>query len=251
MPMFLKLFKAFFLALGLLTRIPIPFFHAPCKQVWGYSALAYPLVGLLLGAILASMASLPLSLGADLHAALLLTLWVWITGGLHLDGLADTTDAWVGGMGNRARTLEIMKDPRSGPMAITTVMLLLLLKFAAIKTVLLTGQAWLLFLPPLLGRSGLLLLFLTVPYVRAQGMGVIAAQAVPKKGGMILLILMGAALLFLFRETAAKALLFCVSGFFLIRKQMLLRLGGTTGDTAGALCELLETIALLSVLSYQ
>lgn len=49
-----------------------------------------------------------------------------ITGGLHLDGLADTADAWVGGQGDRDRTLAIMKDPRSGPIAIAVIVLLLL-----------------------------------------------------------------------------------------------------------------------------
>jgi adenosylcobinamide-GDP ribazoletransferase len=54
-------------------------------------------------------------------AALLLAVWVLLTGGLHLDGLADTADAWIGGQGDRDRTLAIMKDPRSGPIAIVAI----------------------------------------------------------------------------------------------------------------------------------
>jgi adenosylcobinamide-GDP ribazoletransferase len=54
-------------------------------------------------------------------AALVLILWVWSTGALHLDGLADSADAWVGGLASRERTLEIMKDPRSGPAAVTAI----------------------------------------------------------------------------------------------------------------------------------
>ena len=49
-------------------------------------------------------------LPALLLAAIVLALWIWLTGGLHLDGLADTADAWVGGFGDKLRTLQIMKD---------------------------------------------------------------------------------------------------------------------------------------------
>ncbi|MBD1224901.1 adenosylcobinamide-GDP ribazoletransferase [Acinetobacter seifertii] len=53
-----------------------------------------------------------------LLAAIILTLWIWLTGGLHLDGLADTADAWVGGFGDKLRTLQIMKDPSCGPIGV-------------------------------------------------------------------------------------------------------------------------------------
>ncbi len=48
-------------------------------------------------------------------AVLVLAVWVGLTGALHLDGLADSADAWLGGYGDRARTLAIMKDPYCGP----------------------------------------------------------------------------------------------------------------------------------------
>jgi adenosylcobinamide-GDP ribazoletransferase len=70
-----------------------------------------------------------------LHAALLLTVWVLLSGGLHLDGLADSADAWLGGFGDRERTLTIMKDPRSGPIAVVVLVLVLLLKFCALAGV--------------------------------------------------------------------------------------------------------------------
>ena len=75
-----------------------------------------------------------------LQAALLLALWVALTGALHLDGLADSADAWLGGFGDPARTLEIMKDPRSGPVAVVVLVLLLLLKFSALLVVLQAQQ---------------------------------------------------------------------------------------------------------------
>ncbi len=105
-----------------------------------------------------------------LHAALLLSLWVLLSGGLHLDGLADSADA-LGGFGDRERTLTIMKDPRSGPIAVVTLVLVLLLKFAAILALIESNHSIGLLLAPLIGRSAMLALFLGTPYVRAGGLG--------------------------------------------------------------------------------
>ncbi|MFH4181104.1 adenosylcobinamide-GDP ribazoletransferase, partial [Acinetobacter baumannii] len=60
------------------------------------------------------------------------TLWIWLTGGLHLDGLADTADAWVGGFGDKQRTLQIMKDPSCGPIGVLSLVIICLLKFALV-----------------------------------------------------------------------------------------------------------------------
>ena len=240
-------FKPFLIALGLLTRIPVPQRQPASDQEIGHSVLAYPLVGLLIGSLLVSMAHLPLTMGHDLQAALLLTFWVWITGGLHLDGLADSADAWVGGMENSQRTLEIMQDPRSGPIAIITLVLLLLVKFATIKTLLLLDRQWLLILPPLLGRSAILLLFITTAYVRRQGMGAIAARYLPKKMAIFLVLSIGSGIILGYEKQGVTVVLVFISAFMLLRKQMQQRIGGTTGDSAGALCELLETITLLAV----
>ena len=226
--------KALLIALGLLTRLPVVVHPPPSAVVLGQSVLAYPLVGLLLGAVLAGLATVLPFEGVALQAALLLACWVWITGGLHLDGLADSVDAWVGGLGNRERTLEIMKDIHSGPMAIITLIVLLLIKFAAIQALLLANRAELLLLPPLLGRSGMLLLFLTLPYVRAQGMGAVAAAHLPKKWGWFLLSLTGGCCVFLYGQWGIEVVLCCLGVFFWLRLQMQRRMGGTTGDSTGA-----------------
>ncbi|MEO5363112.1 MAG: adenosylcobinamide-GDP ribazoletransferase [Magnetococcus sp. DMHC-8] len=235
------------IAIGLLTRLPILLRTPPSEQELGRSVLAYPVVGGLLGILLATCAPLIPFQGVDLRAALLLAGWVWMTGGLHLDGLADAADAWAGGMGSRERTLAIMKDVHNGPMAVIVLILLLLIKFAAIKELLLADRGWLLALPPLLGRTGILLLFLTLPYVRTGGMGALAAAVLPRRGGWLLLGLIGAGCLSLFGRMGGLALLVCLGMFWLLRRLMWRRLGGTTGDTAGALCELLELAALLAL----
>ncbi|WP_017170898.1 adenosylcobinamide-GDP ribazoletransferase, partial [Xanthomonas phaseoli] len=157
-------------AIGFLTRIPVPARVFTRAGAQARSLCWYPLVGVLLGGVVCGLAWCLREVAPLLGAALLLSAWVWLTGALHLDGLADTTDAWVGGMGERARTLAIMKDPTSGPMAVTAVVLVLLLKCAALASLLAQAPTTL-WLAPLLARSALVAAFLSMPYVRAGGLG--------------------------------------------------------------------------------
>jgi adenosylcobinamide-GDP ribazoletransferase len=179
-----------------------------------------------------------------LQAALLLTLWVGISGGLHLDGLADSADAWVGGLGDKQRTLDIMKDPRCGPMAVLVLVLVLLLKFTALVALLEHQSAWLLILVPWLARGLLPLLFLTTPYVRPGGLGQALAEHLPRAQLPWVLAVHVFAML-LFGLPAVLALVVAGAGFIYLRRLMQRRLGGTTGDTAGALLELVECWVLL------
>ncbi len=71
-----------------------------------------------------------------LLSSVILVLWIWLTGGLHLDGLADTADAWVGGFGDKARTLEIMKDPSCGPIGVLSLVIVCILKWSALYVLL-------------------------------------------------------------------------------------------------------------------
>jgi len=234
------------IALQFLTRLPVRLAGMPSPQQIGRSLLWYPLVGLLLGLLLFALQQLLGGLSLLLQAALLLTVWVGVSGGLHLDGLADSADAWVGGYGDRERTLEIMKDPRSGPIAVVVLMLLLLLKFAALVSLLENGAGALLVLLPWIGRSVLPLLFLTTPYVRQGGLGQALAKHLPRR--QLPWLLVGhVGLMLLFGWPALLALLVAGGVFIWLRMLMLKRLGGTTGDTAGALLELVECAVLVAL----
>ena len=237
--------RAFSLALVFLTRIPVPLWFNPTPAEWGRSALFFPVVGLLLGLLLAIPAPLLATLDPGIGAALLLTWWVALTGGLHLDGLADTADAWVGGGGNRDKTLAIMKDARSGPMAILAVVLVLLNKFATLQ-LLLARQAWpVLLAAPVLGRAAMLFLLLTTPYVRPGGLGAAYANHLPRTACIWLLSGGGVLGLWLFGWSGAVLLSVLSLKLLWWRRLLLRRLGGTTGDTLGAAGELTETVALM------
>jgi adenosylcobinamide-GDP ribazoletransferase len=234
------------IALQFLTRLPVRLPGMPAAQQVGRSLLWYPLVGLLLGGLLLALHLLLGATPALLQAAIMLAVWVGLSGGLHLDGLADTADAWIGGHGDRERTLEIMKDPRSGPIAVVLLVVVLLLKFAALA-VLLEQGAWAgLLLAPWLGRALLPLLFLTTPYVRAGGLGGALAEHLPRQRLPLLLAGHGLAMLLL-GGSALVALAAAALVFWLLRRALVARLGGTTGDTAGALVELAECAVLLGL----
>ncbi|MGV8844720.1 MAG: adenosylcobinamide-GDP ribazoletransferase [Pseudomonas sp.] len=240
---------AWLIALQFLTRLPVRLAGVPTPQQQGRSLLWYPLVGLLIGGLLSLSHWLLGATPASLQAALLLTLWVGLSGGLHLDGLADSADAWAGGYGDRERSLAIMQDPRSGPIAVVLLVLVLLLKYAALVSLLeaqLSLAPLALLLVPMLGRAGLLALFLTTAYVRPGGLGQMLATYLPRIGArrVLLLSVCGSLLL---GGAGLLALLLAAGLFILLRRLMLKRLGGTTGDTAGALVELLECALLLGL----
>ncbi|VVO58137.1 adenosylcobinamide-GDP ribazoletransferase [Pseudomonas fluorescens] len=238
----------FWIALQFLSSLPIRLPGMPTPQELGRSLLFYPLVGLLFGAILWVLNWLLLGTPLLLHAALLLTVWVLLSGALHLDGLADSADAWLGGFGDRERTLTIMKDPRSGPIAVVTLVLVLLLKFAALLALIEQQHSFFLIIVPLIGRSAMLGLFLTTPYVRAGGLGQALADHLPRMAGWQVLAVsaLGCVLIAGFSGVLAVAVAAVI--FLWLRQLMLRRLGGTTGDTAGAMLELLE-IAVLAGLA--
>jgi adenosylcobinamide-GDP ribazoletransferase len=177
--------RALLLATRFLTRAPLPDPGAPEAGEAGQAVLYYPLVGLLLGGLLALLAGVLTSAPAPLAALLLVTLWVWGTGALHLDGLADCADAWVGGLGDRARTLAILKDPHLGVMGGVALMLALLAKYATLWVLLDMAANHLvaLALIPALARLQILLLALTTPGATPTGMGAaLRASLVPGAG---------------------------------------------------------------------
>ncbi|MCR4346816.1 MAG: adenosylcobinamide-GDP ribazoletransferase [Sulfuricaulis sp.] len=238
--------RYFWIALQFLTRLPAPRSTSASPEDRGRSVLFYPLVGFLLGALIAGMQALLTSADVGLQSALVLLLWVLLTGGLHLDGLADSADAWAGSHGDRDKALRIMKDTASGPAGVTAVVLVLLLKFAALS-VLLRENVWMsLVMAPVLGRMAIVFLFASTPYVRMGGLGADHAMHLPRLAAIIVLILIAAAVIA--RGGIGLVALAAGLGLLLIlRLMMVKRLGGATGDTLGAACELIEAAVLMAM----
>ncbi len=238
--------RPFLIALHFLTVIPVRLAPPSTPEEDGRSLVHYPSVGLVIGGVLAVLVTWLDAAPALLDAALLLAVWVILTGALHLDGLADSADAWLGGVGDRARTLAIMKDPCSGPAAVVALVVVLLVKFAALAYLVPSGQWAVLLVVPLLGRAALVWLFLSTPYVRPQGISSGLVQHLPRPASLVSGGLAMAVVPWLLGPLGLYLLLVSALTFWLLRAAMLRRLAGTTGDTAGALLESIEVVALVT-----
>lgn len=252
-------------AVQFLTRIPIRFRTWPSAPCLGHASLYYPAVGLLLGLAL-YLAALFLSLSpfTGLNTLLVLTLWVLLTGALHLDGFADALDAWAGGRGDPQRTLALMREPTSGPFAIVGLYLLLGLKTCAL-------YAWLhlyqqqphlsylvaFIIAPLGARLILPWLLVTYPYARAQGIASHFLQHPPSQstlGTVSLVYCLGIFCLLGFSYCWYLAGAACIAAAALAwlsqrsAQAVTKALGGLTGDLLGASVEILETLILIILL---
>ena len=231
------------LALSLLTRLPVRVATPVDPRDQGRSVAWYPAVGLLIGLLSWALAALLAGAPPWPAAVLVLVVWVGLTGALHLDGLADSADAWLGGYGDRARTLAIMKDPYCGPAGAVALLLVLLVKAAALAALLEGGAITVLLVAPVLARAACAGLFLALPYVREQGLGSGQARHTARRavGGTIVAAGIVALLLGQGSAVLVAGVVF-IGGVVLMRQ----RLGGFTGDTAGALVEVVEAAVLLA-----
>lgn len=241
--------KAFWLALQFLTRLPTPALATINLSATGRSVLFYPFIGLFIGSLIVIPVVLFPSLSTSLSAAMVLLLWVYLSGALHIDGLADTVDAWVGGHGDRERTLAIMKDPNCGPMGVTAIVLLLLLKYVALLE-LVRFNPLLLIVVPVLGRSLSLLLMLTTPYARQQGMASDMVKHLPRHLAWGVLLLITIAIILSLQWLGVGLIVLSVLLLAGFRHALLKRLDGFTGDTAGALIEIVELLALFTIIGF-
>lgn len=239
----MKILQPFLIALQFLTIIPIRLSTPINNKDMGQSLLYYPLVGLIISGLLVFLIWILGSQPHSIIAILILLSWTILTGGLHLDGLADSADAWLGGIGDKTKTLAIMKDPTCGPIAVATLVLILLTKYTMLVELIAAQHYLAIIFAVTLPRTALPLLFLSTPYVREGGIGALLVQYQPKNASKVM-ITMVALITILFSGTTLLVTT-CIL-FLLLRYWMQQRLDGTTGDTAGAMVELLETSILIA-----
>ena len=235
----------FWIALQFLTTFPIRLKAMPTKAQNAQSLLFYPLVGLIIGLVLFFLAFALQAVPIILLSSLILVVWIWLTGGLHLDGLADTADAWVGGFGDAERTLKIMKDPACGPIGVLSLIIICLLKWSAIYLLLQKQLYAALILFPVFGRTAPLYLFLNTVYVREKGLGSSMSELLPqKKAWMMIFLSLSISAYFLY--TGLATLFAAIMSLLYLRRKFIQRIGGITGDTVGASIEIVECMSLLA-----
>jgi len=230
-------------ALQFLTITP-PLVRRPFRpEELGKAVGYFPLVGVLLGCLLAGLDwILALVLPASVAAAVTLAAWVILTGALHLDGFLDTCDGLFGGHTPEAR-LRILRDERVGAFAVAGGVLLLLMKYTALAAV--PSRFVALILAPTLGRWGMALAVMAFPYARAEGLGRAMKDHV---GWMQAGLATGVALAVAwFAGNWLGLAAMCLAGAttWAAARFALARLPGLTGDIYGAVCEVIEVVVLL------
>ncbi len=231
-------------AIAFLTRIPV----APAggrAPDWGRVVLWFPLVGLLLGVLLTAVAALVLPSSPQLAAALVILVSLVLSGALHLDGLADTVDAWAGGRGDPARMLAIMKDPASGPVAVCALLAVLLCQFAALAKLSYDGAWWALLCFPAVGRCAILAQLHALPYLRPEGLGAQMSQGFRRQPALAVIAITALLVTAVGGYPGAQALIVAAVSVALLIHWLRRLLSGCTGDTLGAGVVVAETAFLI------
>lgn len=232
----------FLAALRFLTLFPLSWRADQDGYYFKYGLVWFPVIGLLIGCFTALICT-----GIDLllpHGVTCLAgsfLLCFVSGFLHLDGVADTADGFFSSR-PKERILQIMKDSRIGPMGVIILLFLLLGKYAA-----LTSLSPALFLPaliimPLSGRCAIIFQMALLPYARSDqpGLGdIFDSFGLKLKASASFLFLTGISIFLLNWSALILAVIFVVFnvGFARFCRK---KIDGYTGDTLGACCELTE-----------
>jgi adenosylcobinamide-GDP ribazoletransferase len=237
----MKLVQGFILAMQFLTRIPIPITCPWEKQSIKGALTSFGVVGLLIGGILALAFTITDSVFPIWMSSLfIVTLWVFLTGGLHLDGLMDVADA-VGSNAPFEKKLEIMKDPQVGSFAVLTVIFHLVWKIGFVYGLLIqSGFELHLFLfcftlIPACSRLIPLYLLYNVPVMKQEGLAFQWKQHISARE-----IIIGTAFVFIYSLLFPNMLFIFFSYFvyfFFIRNWILKNFKGMNGDILGASIE--------------
>lgn len=211
----------------------------------GRSFAYYPLVGLVIGLLLAGAGFLMFHfLQSDLVVFLVLFLWVILTGGLHLDGFGDSCDGLLATV-EPQRRLAIMKDPQTGSWAVIGLILLLLGKWVMLRTL----PIYLWIAVPVVGRLTMVIAAYAFPYARESGLGAYFRQGLEQLQvivaiGITIIVVIGIGRIF---DPVTFWLLTVAPFTALIGGQWAAKRlgGGITGDVYGALCEVTELLCLL------
>lgn len=246
------------LALQFFTSIPIrkelPMEKRHVTAMYG----ALPFVGALMG--LAMNANILLSewlgFGSFLTAVLTLVVGIALTGGLHLDGVADTSDAYFS-YRDQKRRHEILADPRIGAFGTLGLMVFILLKFALLQELLAASHVSvsILVAVPFFARSAMVIYFVSTKPAKTSGMAYFFLEKLnrgPLISWTIMCMASGLIAIGIIFETAIMPIIIAIVmglSLFLYRSWTIRNFGGVTGDLSGAFIEGMEVVLWITVLS--
>jgi adenosylcobinamide-GDP ribazoletransferase len=228
------------LATQFLTRVPVPAVEDFRAEELSRSSAWFPFVGLVIGTVVSVVIYVCAHRNATLATAIGLLAWVWITGALHLDGLADLSDALAASHRDRQKFFTVLADPHLGAFGVVSIVLMLIMKATALEQISLPGLfalplvpawarlgplAWSRWLKPLKPGHGERFSWqLNVGWIVFWSVVLLAASAA------------------LAPILCAAPVVIAAWGLWLKR-----RLGGATGDCLGAGVEITELVLLYAL----
>lgn len=241
--------KGLFTAMTVLTALPLNRHRAASDEDLARSAFFFPVVGFMIGFLLMVITQwLSPILSPGPRSAVLLVVSILLTGGLHLDGLADLCDGLAAG-GNRERILSVMKDSHVGAFAVMGLVVVLIFKYSLFYEVIMQGRLNAFLIMGVLSRWAIVMAAALGRYAREAGTArpfigrigwrqCIGATVIAM--GLAWFILKGPGLLL-----GIVVFLFVL----LFNRFLTSKLGGLTGDALGALNEITEILVLLMIVS--
>ena len=242
--------KPLLAAIQFLTVIPFPKSFTGGEKELEKCLPFFPVVGLLIGIVIAAFDHVMRFIFPPLPASVMTVIAMTaISGGLHMDGLADTADGFFSAR-PRERVLEIMRDSRTGVMGVLAVLFVILLKVSLLISLFPPIRPGIIVLMPLAGRCSFVVMMTALPYVRREGglatafgvgkswLNVLWSSAFLLAAGWLAGHWMGLAASFSALLMAALFSVYCFR-----------KIGGYTGDTLGAGCEITEIIPAIAALA--
>lgn len=233
--------KKFLVALSFFTRIPINIKSEVSEEEFYSSMALLPIVGLLIGAILYGMWYILGDINVEVAALLLIFVYIWITGGLHMDGFMDTIDGVLSNR-DRERIFEIMKDSRIGAFGAIGILMLILGYFIIFKY---TDSLAILFMPMVARSCALMAASLSQYAKKTNDMGKGFVDGMGKKEMIFALVFTGViigAINYIYLLSFGICIVISIYFVYYFKK----KLSGMTGDTIGMMIELNQILFLFS-----
>ncbi|MEA4986835.1 MAG: adenosylcobinamide-GDP ribazoletransferase [Anaerovorax sp.] len=236
--------KTIWLMMAFFTRLPVPYVeYTEERYLKGLKLI--PLLGILMGGILYGLSFFHLIFDQQVVSMILLGGYIVLTGGLHLDGLADTCDGIFSGR-ERDRMLEIMKDSHVGSFGVLSM--IFFVAFYMVMYGRIPYEA--LVVLPVVGKSAPLISASFAEYVRPSGMGKLLVDNCGKIE-LFMAIFVPTVVAALLNPWYLIAVGIAIASVILSTNHLKKVLGGITGDTMGMVCELSQMVFVFVIYATQ
>jgi adenosylcobinamide-GDP ribazoletransferase len=237
--------RHFGIILQFMTRLYLPIDFKSTAEDITKGLRYFTLVGGVIGLILLGVANLLRYSNSSyvFQAMVLVAIWVIVTGGLHLDGVADSADGLLSGR-SRERMLEIMKDSHIGSFGVIALIGLLGFKYAVVLELINRWEFMPLLMAPIIGRGYVVLVAAAFPYAREEGMGNFFIGKVTQSD----LWVNGLSLLAVLSLGGVKGIIIALltaSVIWFMTRSIQKTLNGITGDNLGLVIETAELIFMI------